>query len=208
MSRPSTKLARPSRSRPATTCAEVSRKPSGRQHDRAARADRDASAARRPQNPQAGDARREPLDDASDRPRVRVKRLYLAGQLSAVGCRGVGRAIGRIRRDREDLRAQLRIPGSTGWLRFIHNTIGSITIASWDRYGDVAAQVPPSLKAELLLEVTVKRVPQALAGPVATAPSVFSGKPFEYRHRLPGCAVGLVFVPPEQPGGTDTGPAT
>ena len=77
-----------------------------------------------------------------------------------------------------------------------------------DSYGDVAAQVPPSLKAELLLELTVNRVPQSLGGPVATAPGVFRGKPFEYRHRLPGCAVGLVLVPPEQPGGTDTGPGT
>ena len=42
---------------------------------------------------------------------------------------------------------------------------------------------------------------------MATAPGVFRGKPFEYRHRLPGCAVGLALVPPEQPGGTEADPA-
>lgn len=58
------------------------------------------------------------------------------------------------------------------------------------------------------MELTVNSVPHALGAPVTTAPSVLVAKPAEYRQRLPGCAVGLKYVPPEQPAGTDTGPAT
>jgi hypothetical protein len=60
----------------------------------------------------------------------------------------------------------------------------------------------------LLVELIVNRVPQTFAAPVTLGPDVFSGKPFEYRQRFPGCAVGLALVPPVQPAGTDAGPGT
>ena len=58
------------------------------------------------------------------------------------------------------------------------------------------------------MELTVKRVPQVFAPPVTFGPDVFNGKPFEYRQRFPGCAVGLALVPPVQPAGTEAGPGT
>ena len=80
----------PAPTRPATTCAEVSRNPSGVSATALPGAGRHVTAARAPRHPQVRHRRREPLGDVDDHPRVGVERRRASRRRSA--CRFERRA--------------------------------------------------------------------------------------------------------------------